>query len=112
MLENPRFTIGKISISWHSKSTFKTAGNDFEYYLNGKKYEFVTKSLPVGTPIETYYLVLYDSANLNAPSSILLEYPIPDSIPVPINGWSLKEIPIDINWSEIERKIKKNNLPF
>lgn len=109
MLKNPRFTIGTVSSDWHSKSTFKTAGNDFEYYINGKRYEFATKSLPRGIPIGEKYLVVFDSTDLDNPSWLLTKYPIPDSIPAPTNGWSLDEIPLPIDWDEIEQEIKEAN---
>ena len=108
MLDHPKFSIGIITSEFHSKTTLKSPGNDFVYYINRIEFKGVTsagsncKLKDVGDR----FLIIFDSIKVGKSSRLLCNYPIPDSIKAPPDGWRLDEVPIEIDMKRIEAYIK------
>ena len=98
-IKNSKFTIGQISSEWHTKSTFKNFGVDYEYKINDKTY---SKQISVDLRKGNKYLVVYDS--LSPKNAVLIpEYDM-NIYNSPKNGWNINELPIKINLDLIKGK--------
>lgn len=102
MLKQPKFTIAVISSKWHYKTTWKSPGVDFKLRINNEEFERTTRNnLKLGDK----YLYIYDSLSYNYSGMILLNYPLPDSIQSPKNGWRYDEVPIPIDSVRIRKYV-------
>lgn len=108
MLNHPKFTIGMITSSFHSKTTFKPPGNDFVYYIDRIEFKGVTSagSNCKYKNVGDRFLVIFDSIKVGKSSRLLCNYPIPDSIKAPPDGWRLDEVPIEMDMKRIEEYLK------
>ncbi|PIE50882.1 MAG: hypothetical protein CSA38_00940 [Flavobacteriales bacterium] len=93
--KNIKYTIAKIEkIEMGGKNW-----SNCTYYINGtisNSYTKIITDSEKGNFLGKKFLVKFDSLNLKN-SKILLEYPILDSVPIPLNGW--KEVP---QWIEVQ----------
>lgn len=102
LLRYTKYTTATITSDWHHKNN-TGVGVDYEYYVNGKSYEF---TINLDLKKNEKYLLAYDSLK---PSNcqILEIYPLNKNIISPINGWDLNKIPFKVNSEEISDYIKK-----
>lgn len=107
LLKSPKFTVAEITSNWHSKTTFNGPGYDFEYNIDGKKYQSTVNQYNDNVfRLGRKFLFVYDTSNNNF-GYILPIYPLSDTITYPLDGWKLEEVPIDIDLRKIEEYILK-----
>lgn len=103
ILKNSKYTVTVITSDWHTKSGFKSFGIDYEYHVDGKLY--IKQTLKKLMKSQKYLLV-FDS--LNPQNARILEmYPLYDSINLPENGWTYKQVPISIDSIQIKEYVEK-----
>ena len=102
LIKYTKYTTAIIVSDWHHKNN-NGVGVDYEYYVNGKSYEF---TINLNLTKNEKYLLAYDSLK---PSNcqILEIYPLNKNIISPMNGWNLNEIPIRVNSEEVFNYIKE-----
>lgn len=107
ILKNPKFTIGIINSDYHHKTTFKPPGHDYYFIVGNETYHGVasTNTECNGKNIGFKFLVIYDAVSNNNFASLCF-YPVPDNIRAPKNGWTLNEVPIEIDFERIKNFIK------
>ena len=105
LIKSPKFTICKISSDWHSKTTFKGPGYDFEYFLYGNKHQStINQNNDNIFKLGKRFLFIYDASNPGF-GFLIPFYPLSDTIKYPLNGWDLEEVPIDVDLKKIEKYI-------
>jgi len=103
ILGKSKYTIAIVSSERHTKSTNKSFGVDYQFYVDGISYSRQTsQNLSKGEK----FLLIFDSLKPNN-CRILVIYPIVDSVSAPVNGWTYDDIPIQINKGEIKEYIQK-----
>ena len=105
--KNKKYTIGTITSEWHHKND-KGVGVDFEYNVNGKKYD---KTFSKDVEIGNKYLVVFDSIHPNR--FVLLpfyEFDKKFNYDVPQNGWKFSEVPILIDTVKVNNYINDWNV--
>ncbi len=103
LLKYTKYTSALITSDWHHKNS-TGVGVDYEYYVNGKKYEY---TINLDLKKNEKYLLAYDSLKPNN-CRILEIYPLNTDLVSSSDGWRFDEIPIKVNHQKIIQYLKMN----
>lgn len=99
-----RFSIAEVTSDFHYKN-WNGTGSDFIYYVKNKKYKGGVNSRNVIKG--TKYLIAYDNSGKTNRTEFFENIIIPENIKPPIEGWSLEEIPFNVDTVFIKKKLEK-----
>lgn len=104
LIKYTKYTTAIVTSDWHHK-TNTGVGVDYEYHVNGRKYEY---TINLDLKKNEKYLLAYDS--LKPSNCVILEtYPLNQNVISPVNGWNINELPIPVDSTTINDLILENN---
>ncbi|WP_428067665.1 hypothetical protein [Chryseobacterium gambrini] len=99
-----KYTLAIAISDWHHKD-INGVGVDYEYFIEDRKY---SNTINLDLKKGQKYLLVYDS--IRHENNVLLDiYPVDNFLSPPINGWNIKELPIQVDTVNINNSILETN---